>query len=31
MILIPAIDLLDGHCVRLFQGDFDQVTYYDVA
>ncbi len=30
MILIPAIDLYDGRCVRLFQGDFDQVTYYDV-
>lgn len=29
MILIPAIDIYDGHCVRLFQGDFDQVTYYD--
>lgn len=30
MILIPAIDLFQGHCVRLFQGDFEQVTYYDV-
>ncbi|MCP4044801.1 MAG: 1-(5-phosphoribosyl)-5-[(5-phosphoribosylamino)methylideneamino] imidazole-4-carboxamide isomerase [Gammaproteobacteria bacterium] len=28
MILIPAIDLLDGHCVRLLHGDFKQVTHY---
>jgi len=28
MILIPAIDLLDGHCVRLLHGDFNQVTHY---
>jgi phosphoribosylformimino-5-aminoimidazole carboxamide ribotide isomerase len=28
MILIPAIDLLDGRCVRLLHGDFDQVTHY---
>lgn len=28
MRVIPAIDLKDGHCVRLFQGDFDQVTTY---
>ncbi len=26
--VIPAIDLLDGKVVRLFQGDFDQVTQY---
>ncbi|MAF83296.1 MAG: 1-(5-phosphoribosyl)-5-[(5-phosphoribosylamino)methylideneamino]imidazole-4-carboxamide isomerase [Gammaproteobacteria bacterium] len=26
--VIPAIDLLDGTVVRLFQGDFDQVTEY---
>ena len=25
MQIIPAIDLLDGHCVRLHQGDYDQV------
>ena len=31
MILIPAIDLLDGRCVRLRQGDFSQVQYYDDA
>ncbi|MGB5487614.1 MAG: 1-(5-phosphoribosyl)-5-[(5-phosphoribosylamino)methylideneamino] imidazole-4-carboxamide isomerase [Lysobacterales bacterium] len=28
MILIPAIDLLDGLCVRLLHGDFNQVTLY---
>jgi phosphoribosylformimino-5-aminoimidazole carboxamide ribotide isomerase len=28
MEVIPAIDLLDGDVVRLFQGDFDQVTQY---
>ncbi len=28
MRVIPAIDLKDGHCVRLFQGDFDKVTTY---
>ena len=28
MILIPAIDLLDGRCVRLLHGDFGQVTLY---
>lgn len=28
MILIPAIDLLDGQCVRLLHGDFNQVTRY---
>jgi phosphoribosylformimino-5-aminoimidazole carboxamide ribotide isomerase len=28
MILIPAIDLLNNQCVRLTQGDFDQVTVY---
>lgn len=30
MILIPAIDLYRGRCVRLFQGKFDHITYYDV-
>jgi phosphoribosylformimino-5-aminoimidazole carboxamide ribotide isomerase len=29
MILLPAIDIKDGRCVRLFQGDYDQVTTYD--
>ena len=28
MLIIPAIDLKDGHCVRLFQGDMDQETVY---
>lgn len=28
MILIPAIDILGGHCVRLVRGDYDQVTEY---
>jgi len=28
MILIPAIDLLDGCCVRLLHGDFSKVTHY---
>lgn len=31
MILIPAIDLLDGRCVRLLHGDFGQVTHYPVV
>ena len=31
MQLIPAIDLLDGSCVRLLHGDFKQVTEYPVA
>jgi len=31
MKLIPAIDLLDGRCVRLLHGDFDKVTHYPVA
>ena len=26
MEIIPAIDLLGGDCVRLHQGDYDQVT-----
>lgn len=30
MILIPAIDIYQGKCVRLFQGRFDKVTFYDV-
>ena len=28
MIVYPAIDLLDGTCVRLRQGDFDRVTRF---
>lgn len=27
-IIYPAIDLLGGHCVRLRQGDYNQVTVY---
>lgn len=30
MLLIPAIDLREGRCVRLFQGDFTAETRYDV-
>jgi phosphoribosylformimino-5-aminoimidazole carboxamide ribotide isomerase len=29
MILLPAIDILEGKAVRLAQGDFDQRTVYD--
>lgn len=29
MIPIPAIDLLDGRCVRLRQGDFEKCQVYD--
>ncbi len=29
MIVIPAIDLIGGKCVRLYQGDFDQQTTYE--
>jgi phosphoribosylformimino-5-aminoimidazole carboxamide ribotide isomerase len=28
---IPAIDLKDGRCVRLYQGRFDQVSEYAAA
>lgn len=28
MEVIPAIDLLNGQCVRLYQGDFSRVTVY---
>lgn len=31
MILYPAIDLIEGKCVRLFKGDFEQKTTYDVS
>ncbi|MGD1976710.1 MAG: 1-(5-phosphoribosyl)-5-[(5-phosphoribosylamino)methylideneamino]imidazole-4-carboxamide isomerase [Gammaproteobacteria bacterium] len=30
MRVIPAIDIKDGRCVRLFKGKFDQVTEYAV-
>ncbi len=29
MMVIPAIDLIGGKCVRLYQGDFDQQTTYE--
>ena len=29
MIVIPAIDLIAGKCVRLYQGDFSRQTTYD--
>jgi len=29
MEIIPAIDLLNGKCVRLNQGDYGQVTYFN--
>jgi phosphoribosylformimino-5-aminoimidazole carboxamide ribotide isomerase len=28
MLIIPAIDLKDGHCVRLRQGEMDQATVF---
>lgn len=28
MLIIPAIDLIDGHCVRLTQGDYARETRY---
>lgn len=28
MLLLPAIDIRDGRCVRLLKGDFDQETRY---
>lgn len=28
MIVIPAIDMKDGNCIRLYQGEFDQLTQY---
>lgn len=31
MILYPAIDLKDGACVRLVQGDMDQATQFNAA
>ena len=29
MILLPAIDIIDGKAVRLLRGDFSQQTDYD--
>jgi phosphoribosylformimino-5-aminoimidazole carboxamide ribotide isomerase len=28
MVLIPAIDMLDGQCIRLYKGDYNKVTVY---
>jgi len=28
MIIYPAVDIKDGRCVRLVQGEFDKVTVY---
>ena len=28
MVIIPAIDIKDGHCVRLRQGDMKAVTVF---
>ncbi|HVB96739.1 MAG TPA: 1-(5-phosphoribosyl)-5-[(5-phosphoribosylamino)methylideneamino]imidazole-4-carboxamide isomerase [Chloroflexota bacterium] len=28
MLIIPSIDLKDGACVRLYQGDYDRVTVF---
>lgn len=30
MQIIPAIDLIDGKCVRLIEGDFNKVTEYQI-
>src|SRR5260370_14074700 len=30
MIILAGIEIKDGQCVRLYQGDYDQVTTYDV-
>ena len=29
MIILPAVDLLGGKCVRLLKGDYDKVTVYN--
>ncbi len=30
MLVIPAIDLIDGRCVRLHQARYDRQTSYDL-
>jgi phosphoribosylformimino-5-aminoimidazole carboxamide ribotide isomerase len=30
MVIIPAIDILDGRCVRLRQGNYDEASRYDI-
>ena len=29
MIILPAIDIKEGKCVRLIKGDFNQMTAYE--
>ena len=29
MIILPAVDLLGGKCVRLLKGDYNKVTVYN--
>jgi phosphoribosylformimino-5-aminoimidazole carboxamide ribotide isomerase len=29
MVIIPAIDIIDGKCVRLTEGDYSQKTVYN--
>lgn len=31
MIVIPAVDIKEGKCVRLLQGDFEKVTVYSAS
>lgn len=31
MFIIPAIDVIQGQCVRLRQGDFEQQSIYDIS
>ena len=30
-MIYPAIDLMDGGCVRLFKGDFNQRVDYEIS
>lgn len=30
-MIIPAIDLIDGNVVRLYQGDYGQQTTFDLS
>ncbi|PKH98514.1 1-(5-phosphoribosyl)-5-((5-phosphoribosylamino)methylideneamino)imidazole-4-carboxamide isomerase, partial [Shewanella sp. 11B5] len=30
-MIIPAIDLIDGQVVRLYQGDYDKQTTFDLS
>lgn len=31
MLIYPAIDLIEGCCVRLLRGEFEDATYYDIS